>query len=126
MKITVRKSDNKLICWNGRNDNNDPLLVEYNVSDTFPEGDFSRMFYDKYSNSIIIKPFSAQEIYEIELSKCLAQRRQAYATESDPLKNEIEYDGGDLAFWRGKVTDIKLRYPKPVMPDTLFAKAQHL
>lgn len=116
MKITVRKSDSKLQCWNGGNDNNDPLLEEYNVSDVFPEGDFNRMFYNKDSNSIVIKPFSAQELYDIDLAKCLAQRKQAYLNESDGLF--FDYQRGEIekSVWESKIEEIKARYPKPVTP----------
>jgi len=54
MKITIRKSDNKLVCWNGGNDKSDPLLEEHVVSNLLPEGDFKKMFYDQSTNSIII------------------------------------------------------------------------
>ncbi|HBO2371724.1 TPA: hypothetical protein L4H12_003012 [Pseudomonas aeruginosa] len=48
-----------------------------------------------------------------------AQRRQAYRTESDPLRLEAEYDAiaagtePDLAAWVAAVRAIKERYPLP-------------
>jgi len=111
MKITVRKEDKKLVCWNGGNNNNDPLLEEYTVSDTFPEGDFSRMFYE--NGEIIIKPYSAKEIYDMELVKCLQLRKQAYLNESDGLF--FDYQRGEIEkkVWESKTDEIKVRYPKP-------------
>jgi len=113
MKITVRKEDKKLVCWNGGNDNSDLLLEEYNVSDTFPDGDFDRMFYE--NGEIIIKPFSAKEIYDIELTKCLQLRKQAYLSESDGLF--FDYQRGEIekSVWENKIEEIKTRYPKPVL-----------
>ncbi|ENZ3818243.1 hypothetical protein [Pseudomonas aeruginosa] len=48
-----------------------------------------------------------------------AQRRQAYRTESDPLRLEAEFDAitagtkPDLAAWVAAVQAIKERYPLP-------------
>ncbi|MBV5551579.1 hypothetical protein KUU59_29560 [Pseudomonas aeruginosa] len=48
-----------------------------------------------------------------------ALRRQAYRTESDPLRLEAEYDAivagtePDLAAWVAAVQAIKARYPLP-------------
>ncbi|HBP6359267.1 hypothetical protein [Pseudomonas aeruginosa] len=48
-----------------------------------------------------------------------AQRRQAYRTESDPLRLEAEFDAiaagtePDLAAWVAAVQAIKARYPLP-------------
>lgn len=52
--------------------------------------------------------------YDAKLSECINNRRLAYQTESDPLKNECEYDGIDLKVWRDKVAEIKAKFPKPV------------
>lgn len=55
----------------------------------------------------------------LTLAQIQAQRQAAYARESDPLKNEAEYDalvGGappDYAAWLAKVAEIKERYPLP-------------
>jgi len=68
MILTIRKSDNKLLCWNGGNDSNDPLLEEYDVSDVFPDGDFKKMFYDSNTNSIIIDE-DYIDPYEIQMMK---------------------------------------------------------
>jgi len=62
------------------------------------------------------KIITKEQWFEIKLSECMNQRRGAYASESDPLKNEIEFDGGDLQIWKDEVSEIKARYPKPVMP----------
>lgn len=48
-----------------------------------------------------------------------AQRQAAYVAESDPLKNEAEYDAivagtdPDYTAWLAKVAEIKARYPLP-------------
>lgn len=48
-----------------------------------------------------------------------ALRQAAYARESDPLKNEADYDAlvssaaPDYAAWLAKVAEIKERYPLP-------------
>ena len=54
--------------------------------------------------------------YDAKLAECLNQRKYAYMSESDPLKNELEFDGKDLQGWKDKVVEIKARYPKPIMP----------
>ena len=47
------------------------------------------------------------------------QRRAAYAAESDPLRNEADYDAlvngtaPDYTTWRAAVEAIKARYPLP-------------
>lgn len=48
-----------------------------------------------------------------------AKRQAAYVAESDPLKNEAEYDAiiagaePDYADWLAKVAEIKARFPLP-------------
>jgi hypothetical protein len=48
-----------------------------------------------------------------------ALRAQAYRNESDPLRNEADFDSlisgtePDYSAWIAKVQEIKLRYPKP-------------
>lgn len=59
---------------------------------------------------------TAAEWYDTKLKECLSIRKYAYMSESDPLKNELEFDGEDLQAWKDKVIEIKARYPKPVMP----------
>ena len=55
----------------------------------------------------------------LTLEQVKAQRQAAYVAESDPLKNEAEYDaivGGtepDYTAWMAKVAEIKARYPLP-------------
>ena len=78
---------------------------------------------EKYDNGIIRqktidellsdKLITKDEWYKIKLTECLNNRKYAYQSESDPLKNELEYDGKDLKIWRDKIVEIKLRYPKP-------------
>jgi len=59
----------------------------------------------------IVEPMSAERIQ--------ALRQAAYRDESDPLKNEAEYDAMvagtevDYSVWMAKVAEIKLRYPMP-------------
>lgn len=53
------------------------------------------------------------------LEQILDARQRAYVAESDPLKNEAEYDAmvagiePDYAAWMAKVLEIKTRYPLP-------------
>lgn len=53
------------------------------------------------------------------LDEVLAARRAAYAAESDPIKNEAEYDAlvsgvePDYTAWMAAVAAIKERYPLP-------------
>lgn len=53
------------------------------------------------------------------LEQVHAKRQAAYAAESDPLKNEAEYDAivagesPDYTAWMAKVAEIKDRYPLP-------------
>jgi len=68
MKIIIRTSDQKVVCWNGGNDKNDPLLEEHIVSDLLPDGDFKKMFYDSNTNSIIIDE-DYIDPYEIQMMK---------------------------------------------------------
>lgn len=84
--------------------------------------------YEKYDEKIDqIRPKNLDELlsdgiitkdnwYKSKLDECMNQRKYAYATESDPLKNELEFDGKDLQIWKEKVIEIKARYPKPIMP----------
>ncbi len=57
---------------------------------------------------------------ELTADQVMAMRKQAYSLESDPLKNEAEYDaivgGGepDYKQWLAKIEEIKARYPLPV------------
>lgn len=50
-------------------------------------------------------------------------RRRAYAAESDPLKNEADYDSlvhgtaPDYTAWMAAVEAIKARYPLPAVPE---------
>ena len=57
MLITIRKSDNKLVTWNGGNVAKDDSLQELQiVQDRLPEGNFLQMFYDPTSDQIIHNP----------------------------------------------------------------------
>jgi hypothetical protein len=53
------------------------------------------------------------------LEQIIEARRIAYAAESDPVKNEAEYDAmvagmePDYSAWLAKVSEIKARYPLP-------------
>lgn len=55
----------------------------------------------------------------LTLEQVHGQRQAAYAAESDPLKNEAEYDAiiaaaePDYSAWLAKVAEIKARYPLP-------------
>lgn len=69
------------------------------------------MFYE--NGEIVIKPFSAKEIYDMELIRCLQLRKQAYLNESDGLFFDYQRGEIDKQVWLDKVSEIKLRYPKP-------------
>ena len=55
----------------------------------------------------------------LTLEQVQTQRQAAYVAESDPLKNEAEYDAivagtdPDYTAWLAKVAEIKARYPLP-------------
>lgn len=55
----------------------------------------------------------------LTLEQVQGMRRRAYAAESDPLKNEADYDSlvsgaaPDYAAWMAAVEAIKARYPLP-------------
>ena len=57
--------------------------------------------------------------YEQLLSNAHARRRAAYVAESDPIKNEADYDAQvngtepDYTAWMAAVEAIKTRYPLP-------------
>lgn len=57
--------------------------------------------------------------YEQQLTRAHAQRRAAYIAESDPIKNEADYDAlvngtlPDYTAWKAAVEAIKARYPLP-------------
>ena len=102
MKITIRKSDNKLVCWNGGNDKSDPLLEEHFVSDRYPVGDFKKMFYDSETKSIIIddnyidpgviQVVKNQELRQIDLDSIRPLRAiiKAIQDNTDPLQADVD------------------------------------
>ena len=59
--------------------------------------------------------------YEQQLARAHAQRRAAYSAESDPIKNEADYDAllngtdPDYTAWLATVAAIKARYPLPAL-----------
>ena len=56
MIITIRKSDNKLITWNGGNITNDPDYEELDiVQDYLPEGKFEQYYYNSDTQEVYIK-----------------------------------------------------------------------
>ena len=63
---------------------------------------------------------SKAEKYKVDYAAAIAARRAAYASESDPLKIEAEYDAliagtePDYTAWRGKVEEIKARIALPI------------
>ncbi|EOL9099402.1 hypothetical protein ACM926_001109 [Pseudomonas aeruginosa] len=65
----------------------------------------------------MLKSSEDQQVEQREAIR--AQRRQAYRTESDPLRLEAEFDAiaagtePDLAAWVAAVQAIKARYPLP-------------
>ena len=57
MLITIKKSDNKLVTWNGGNVSKDDSLQELQIAqDRLPEGNFLQMFYDPKNKQIIHNP----------------------------------------------------------------------
>ena len=65
--------------------------------------------------------------YEQQLARTHAQRRTAYVAESDPIKNEADYDAlvngaePDYTAWKAAVDVIKARYPLPAAPEPEIA-----
>lgn len=57
----------------------------------------------------------ADEVAANALNAVLNQRKEAYRVESDPLYIEWQYDKSEEKeqVWRGKVAEIKERYPLP-------------
>ena len=59
----------------------------------------------------------------LTLSQIQELRRAAYAAESDPIKNEADYDAliagtaADYTAWMAAVEAIKARYPLPAVPE---------
>lgn len=53
------------------------------------------------------------EYTKIKLDECYVNRRQAYALESDGLFFDHQRGEIDKQVWINKVSEIKLRYPKP-------------
>ncbi len=91
--------------------------------DDWKRGDVERMIVEHNAThddqwSVYAEPVPEPTKSE-RLAVCLAQRRAAYAAESDPLKIEAEYDAlikgsePDYTAWRAKVAEIKARIPKP-------------
>lgn len=63
-------------------------------------------------------PYQEHEMTEAEVKQL---RMMVYASESDPLFMEWQYDETPHthAIWMDKVRDIKLRYPLPISQTTL-------
>jgi len=88
-------------------------------------GDNGEQFsaFGKADDNIIAAEWIAEgnepEIYTEPVTSYAELRQQAYKAESDPIKTAIEneamYDGTepDYTVWTAKVSEIKLRYPKP-------------
>jgi hypothetical protein len=61
--------------------------------------------------------YVVRQVFIETLESILAKRKVAYTKESDPLKNEAEYDAiingtePDYTLWIAKVAEIKQRYP---------------
>jgi hypothetical protein len=68
----------------------------------------------------VVAPYVAPEPVPMTLEQVQELRRRAYAAESDPLKNEADYDSlvngaaPDYTAWMAAVEAIKARYPLPV------------
>lgn len=56
MIITIRKTDNKLITWNGGNTENNPDYEEIDIiQDYLPEGKFEQYYYNPETEEVYIK-----------------------------------------------------------------------
>lgn len=56
MKIVIRKSDNKLICWNGGNTENNSDYEEVNIAqDYLPPVDHEKYYYNPGTQEVYIK-----------------------------------------------------------------------
>lgn len=68
-----------------------------------------------------IAPYVEPEPVPLTLEQVQELRRAAYAAESDPLRNEADYDAlvagtePDYTAWMSAVAAIKDRYPLPVL-----------
>lgn len=55
MKITVRKSDNKLVAWNGGNITNNPDFEELDIlQDYLPPADHEKYYYNPETREVYI------------------------------------------------------------------------
>lgn len=59
------------------------------------------------------KEITQSEYDKIKLDECYSNRRQAYTTESDGLFFDYQRGEIDKQVWLDKVSEIKLKYPKP-------------
>lgn len=70
-----------------------------------------------------IAPYVEPEPVPLTLEQILDLRRAAYVAESDPIKNEADYDAlmngtaPDYTAWLAAVAAIKVRYPLPAAPE---------
>lgn len=93
----------------------DAGLIELSDRETYDE-EIEQIRVKTLDELLSDKIITATEWYDTKLAECLNLRKYAYMSESDPLKNELEFDGKDLKIWKDKVVEIKARFPKPVMP----------
>lgn len=76
----------------------------------------SNIDYSKMKTAEQLKTEKAQ----VDIEVVMASRRNAYLSESDPLRLEADYDAlsqgrePDYAAWLASVAAIKARYPLPV------------
>jgi len=55
------------------------------------------------------------ERLELGIATCIANRRNAYRDESDPIFFDYQRGEKTKEEWMAKVVEIKLRYPKPMV-----------
>lgn len=98
----------------------DMAWVPFTASPDDPE-EFGRSIYQMLIDGQAgpIAPYIQSEPVPLTLEEVQALRRAAYVAESDPLKNEADYDAlingtePDYTAWIAAVEAIKARYPLP-------------
>ncbi|WP_447593543.1 hypothetical protein [Aquipseudomonas campi] len=101
---------------------NGALVNEWGLKELFPHTLFPAVITDVHAAQVGYRVVPEQPFAPQQLDP-LTARRAAYATESDHLKVEAEYDAllsgtdPDYAAWIAAVTAIKERYPLETSSD---------
>lgn len=83
MLILIRKSDSKVLSWNGGNTTKDPLLQEITVQqDNLPEGDFQGMFYNSGTRQV-----EYRHVFVVSLQREEEKRRQLISIDNKSVRS---------------------------------------